>query len=599
MAGLQVVDLAQFSGNDADYIDDITGDGGVLKDVLKPGAGDELGPYPPVPSRVKVRHTTTVDDAARTAVDAGVVEFHLGDDERVPRGWHKGVRTMRKGEEAELILAPAYAHGAAGRPPSVPEGASVRCRLELLAWTAPRKEAHELTLDEALAEAATLKAKGTDAFKGGAWAEARGAYERAAGLLAEREEGWGGEAPLEDDSPARALLLSCWLNAAQCALKLEEWYGARDAAGKALALDGASVKALFRRGRALMALGEFGAAKGDLREANRLDPKSREVREAWEACAAAEAAAEGEEKRLASRMAARMVRAVAPAAAVRANRRVWLDVSVDGAAAGRVVIELFSDEVPRAAENFRALCTGEFGVAISDGATPLCYRGSRFVRALSCDTSASAPIFESNDQGARQFKPWDGLLVHGGDNVRGGAGDGPGESIYGGPFEDEASARTFSEPGLVAMAAAAPPRDAARAAAAAHAPHRNGSSFLITTKAAPAALGGERIPHLDGRHVIVGKVSKGIDVVRKIQKARLADGAAADGRLAAAVVITDCGELSDAAGQPPRSAFARGADAAAAVREAAAAERAARLPTLLRGTGQMAGRKVVSRAVQL
>ena len=104
---MQVVDLAQFSGNDADYIDDITGDGGVLKDVLKPGAGDELGPYPPVPSRVKVRHTTTVDDAARTAVDAGVVEFHLGDDERVPRGWHKGVRTMRKGEEAELILAPA------------------------------------------------------------------------------------------------------------------------------------------------------------------------------------------------------------------------------------------------------------------------------------------------------------------------------------------------------------------------------------------------------------------------------------------------------------------------------------------------------------
>ena len=68
---------------------------------------------------------------------------------------------------------------------------------------------------------------------------------------------------------------------------------------------------------------------------------------------------------------------------------------------------------------------------------------------------------------------------------------------------------------------------------------------------------------------------------------------------AAFVVITDCGELSDAAGQPPRSAFARGADAAAAVREAAAAERAAWLPTLLRGTGQMAGRKVVSRAVQL
>ena len=163
----------------------------------------------------------------------------------------------------------------------------------------------------------------------------RAALVRAAGLLAEREEGWGGEAPLEDDSPARALLLSCWLNAAQCALKLEEWYGARDAAGKALALDGASVKALFRRGRALMALGEFGAAKGDLREANRLDPKSREVREAWEACAAAEAAAEGEEKRLASRMAARMVRAVAPAAVP------W-NASCDARPAATRALETFS-----------------------------------------------------------------------------------------------------------------------------------------------------------------------------------------------------------------------------------------------------------------
>ena len=87
---MQVVDLAQFSGNDADYIDDITGDGGVLKDVLKPGAGDELGPYPPVPSRVKVRHTTTVDDA--------------GDCEAGDRGlWRMGAATNITDERSCLV----------------------------------------------------------------------------------------------------------------------------------------------------------------------------------------------------------------------------------------------------------------------------------------------------------------------------------------------------------------------------------------------------------------------------------------------------------------------------------------------------------------
>ena len=545
----QVVDLAQFSGNDADYIDDITGDGGVLKDVLKPGAGDELGPYPPVPSRVKVRHTTTVDDAARTRGRRRRVEFHLGGRARAAR-LAQGVRTMRKGE-AELILAPAYAHGA-GRPPSVPEGASVRC-LELLAWTAPRKEAHELTLDEALAEAATLKARAPTRSRA-ARGQRRAARTSAPPPCSPSARRGGAARRRSRTTRRRARCCSCWLNAAQCALKLEEWYGARDAAGRALALDGASVKALFRRGRALMALGEFGAAKGDLREANRLDPKSREVREAWEACAAAEAAAEGEEKRLASRMAARMVRAVAPAAAVRANCRVWLDVSVDGAAAGRVVIELFSDEVPRAAENFRALCTGEFGVAISDGATPLCYRGSRFVRALSCDTSASAPIFESNDQGARQFKPWDGLLVHGGDNVRGGAGDGPGESIYGGPFEDEASARTFSEPGLVAMAAAPPPRDAAlRRRRRTRAPqrlvvsdHDEGRPPRSAASASPTSTAATSSSASVEGHRRRPKDSEGAP--RRRRRRRRPPRRR--------VVITDCGELSDAAGQPPRSAFA-------------------------------------------
>ena len=62
------------------------------------------------------------------------------------------------------------------------------------------------------------------------------------------------------------------------------------------------------------------------------------------------------------------------------TKKVFFDVEIDGAPAGRIVFGLFGDTVPKTAENFRALCMGEKGISAS-GAL-LDYKGSRFHRII-------------------------------------------------------------------------------------------------------------------------------------------------------------------------------------------------------------------------
>merc|ERR1712224_535546 len=181
------------------------------------------------------------------------------------------------------------------------------------------------------------------------------------------------------------------------------------------------------------------------------------------------------------------------AAEAEENTTVYMDIKIGDEEPGRVELVLFSKHYPKTADNFRALCTGEKGEGLSR--KPLSHKGSVFHRIIP------------------------GFMCQGGDFTRGnGTG---GESIYGEKFEDEWTSGyiSHSEPGLLSMANAG--KDT------------NGSQFFLLLNAAR---------HLDGKHVVFGKVTSGLEMVRKMEKVGSGSGSTSK-----RVAIVDCGEVKSKA----------------------------------------------------
>lgn len=117
--------------------EDISGDGGVLKRVLRSGDGDGLLNALPEDGKawqVDVEYIGCLlsgEEVDSSRSRGSPFRFLVGRG-HVINGWDVGVATMRQGEEAELTIRADYAYGVAGRPPAVPPHATLVFVLELL-----------------------------------------------------------------------------------------------------------------------------------------------------------------------------------------------------------------------------------------------------------------------------------------------------------------------------------------------------------------------------------------------------------------------------------------------------------------------------------
>ena len=403
---------------------------------------------------------------------------------------------MKVGEKARLTIRSDYGYGPSAMGDKIPPNSNLIFHVELLGFKEKQKEKWELTPEERMAKALQLKDEGTKEFTAGKYDTAASLYKDAAEYVNEGGDDEDDDETLPDEE--KDVYIKCMANAAMCYVKVKQWSDVIDCCNQVFAKapeeKATNVKVLYRRGLAKMYTGDLHAAKTDLMTAYSIDATNKDVRKAIQELKTKNADVKKKEKAAFGGMFGKVSmyddkEGVLQPNIMGDNPHVYFDIQHGNKSLGKIVMQLYKDIVPKTAENFRALCTGDKGLGKVSG-KPLHYKGSTFHRVI------------------KDF------MIQGGDFTN---GDGTGgESIYGEKFADENFKLKHTKAGLLSSANAGP--------------NTNGSQFFITSR---------ETPHLDGKHVVFGEVVEGMDVALEIELVSKNENDKPD----VDVVIVDCGMM--------------------------------------------------------
>ncbi|XP_068433157.1 inactive peptidyl-prolyl cis-trans isomerase FKBP6-like [Clinocottus analis] len=249
-------------------MNDVLGDGGILKEVVQSGEG------PPVPENasVLIHYSGFLEYSDRPFETTTHLKYprmmKLGRDVTLA-GLEMGLLTMRKGEFSRFLFQPQYAYGDMGCPPLIPAAAVILYEIQILDFldsaqvddfiTMSPEEQNIVSLSTLLEVVGTLRSFGNRFFNQSRYDNAKDRYKQAMLLLGNRD--------LPSDSETERIktaLLPLYLNLSLTELRLDRPHKALKYGNKALEIDSANTKALFRCGQAYLELHEYESAQGCL-----------------------------------------------------------------------------------------------------------------------------------------------------------------------------------------------------------------------------------------------------------------------------------------------------------------------------------------------
>ncbi|XP_061668746.1 rho GTPase-activating protein 18 isoform X2 [Syngnathoides biaculeatus] len=243
------------------HMEDIVGNGGVLKEMIRPGDGPLVPPNASVIMHY-AGYLEYADLPFETTMDVkhpGLLK--LGQDVTVI-GMELGLLTMRKGEFSRFLLQPRYAYGDLGCPPLVPPASRVLFEIRLVEildlgeveefLQLTKEEQDAFPLSKLINVVDTVRSFGNRCFKQTHYQKAKEWYKQATVLLRSRAD-----QSVDEKKEVRAALLPLYLNLSLVELREENPKKALKHANGALDLDATNIKALYRCAQAYVELHDY------------------------------------------------------------------------------------------------------------------------------------------------------------------------------------------------------------------------------------------------------------------------------------------------------------------------------------------------------